>query len=160
LGIVYGGGDRGLMGVVAATAMELGGSVTGVLPRALFDVEAPKAGLTALIEVDSMHERKARMYGLADGFVGLPGGLGTLEELAEVATWAQLGLHAKPVVVVDVEGFWGPLLAWLDGAVAAGFVTPANRGIVVSVDSAAEVVPALESYSWRAPRQVITAAET
>jgi len=148
--------------VVAATAMELGGSVTGVLPRALFDVEVPKAGLTSLIEVDSMHERKARMYGLADGFVGLPGGLGTLEELAEVATWAQLGLHAaaKAIVLVNVEAFWAPLLTWLDGAVAADFVTPANRGIVVSVDSASEVVPALESYSWRAARQVITAAET
>ncbi|HEY2430909.1 MAG TPA: TIGR00730 family Rossman fold protein [Acidimicrobiales bacterium] len=160
IGIVYGGGDRGLMGLVADRAMALGGSVTGVLPRGLFEVEPPKSGLTSLIEVGSMHERKARMYGLADGFVGLPGGLGTLEELAEVATWAQLGLHAKPIVVVEVEGFWGPLLTWLDGAVEAGFVKPANRGIVVSVDGAGEVVAALRSYGWSGARPAITVAET
>lgn len=147
LGVVYGGGDRGLMGVVADTVMARGGSVTGVLPRVLFDVEVPKRGLTELIEVDSMHERKQRMYALADGFVGLPGGLGTLEEVAEIATWAQLGLHSKPVVLVDVEGFWGPLLGWLDAAVTAGFVKPRNRRIIASVSTPAEVVPALQAGS-------------
>lgn len=160
IGVVYGGGDRGLMGIVADTAMAAGGSVIGVLPRALFDVEVPKQGLTSLIEVDSMHERKQKMYELSDGFVGLPGGLGTLEELAEVSTWSQLGLHRKPIVVVDTDGFWSPLLAWLDGAVEAGFVKPANRSIVASVPSVDEVLPALRSYRRPAVGAVLTPEET
>jgi uncharacterized protein (TIGR00730 family) len=160
IGIVYGGGDRGLMGLVADTAMGAGGSVTGVLPRALFDVEVPKAGLTELIEVGSMHERKQRMYELSDAFVGLPGGLGTLEELAEAATWSQLGLHEKPIVLVDVDGFWAPLLAWLDGAVEAGFVKAANRAIVAAVTAAGDVLPALRAYRRPSVGAVIRPDET
>ena len=114
VGLVYGGGSVGLMGAVADAALEAGGSVTGVIPAGLFSREIGHAGLTALHEVGSMHERKQLMYDLADAFVALPGGLGTLEELAEVTTWAQLGLHAKPVALLDVDGFWDPLIAQLD----------------------------------------------
>ncbi len=160
IGVVYGGGNRGLMGLVADTAMALGGPVIGVLPSALFDVEVPHQGLTELVEVDSMHERKQRMYELSDGFVGLPGGYGTLEEVAEIATWSQLGLHAKPIILVDADGFWSPLLAWLDTAVDAGFIKPANRAIVASVARPEDVVPALRSYRAPSAARVITAAET
>lgn len=147
IGIVYGGGDRGLMGVVASTALACGATVTGVMPRGLFTgIGSPAGGLTSLVEVDSMHIRKETMYAMSDGFVGLPGGLGTLEEVAEIATWAQLGLHAKPIVLLDLDGFWSPLLAWLDGAVARGFVTPGNRAIIASVTSAGEVLPGLRTY--------------
>ncbi len=160
IGVVYGGGNRGLMGLVADTAMALGGSVIGVLPSALFDVEVPHRGLTELVEVDSMHERKQRMYELSDGFVGLPGGYGTLEEIAEIATWSQLGLHAKPIVLVDAGGFWSPLLRWLDTAVDAGFIKPDNRAIVASVPNADEVVPALRAYRAPSAPRLITPAET
>jgi uncharacterized protein (TIGR00730 family) len=160
LSIVYGGNARGLMGTLADAAMEAGGSVTGVLPTALFDVEMPHRGLTHLIEVTTMHERKQRMYELAHGFVGLPGGLGTLEEVAEIATWSQLGVHDKPIVLLDLDGFWGPLLGWLDRAVDAGFIKPANRSIIASVSTPAEVVPALRAYPHRRRPTVLSEAET
>ncbi|GAC1543986.1 MAG: TIGR00730 family Rossman fold protein [Acidimicrobiales bacterium] len=140
IGVVYGGNVKGLMGAVADSAMAAGGTVTGVIPVGLFSKEMPHPDLTELIEVASMHERKTRMYDLADAFIGLPGGLGTLEEVAEISTWAQLGLHAKPVVVVDVDGFWRPLLEWLDGAVAAGFIKPVNRRIITSAPTVADAV--------------------
>ena len=145
--VVYGGNAVGLMGAVADAAMAGGSAVTGVVPTGVFSREMPHPGLTELVEVGSMHERKLRMYDLADAFVGLPGGLGTLEELAEIATWSQLGLHAKPIVVVDIGGFWAPLLGWLDAAVEAGFVKPANRSIISSVATVGEVLPAIEVYS-------------
>ena len=160
LEVVYGGNARGLMGVLADAAMDAGGSVTGVLPTALFDVEMPHRGLTHLVEVGSMHERKQRMYDLADGFVGLPGGLGTLEEVAEIATWSQLGVHDKPIVLLDLDGFWSPLLGWLDRAVDAGFIRAANRSIIASVARPVEVVPALRAYRHRRRRAVLTEAET
>ena len=144
--MVYGGNVSGLMGAVADAAMAAGGAVTGVIPQGVFSREMPHPGLTELIEVASMHERKQQMYSLADAFVGLPGGLGTLEEVAEIATWAQLGLHAKPIVVVDIAGFWRPLLDWLDGAVSAGFIKRANRSIVTSVASVDDVLSAISSY--------------
>ena len=146
VGVVYGGNVHGLMGAVADAAMAAGGAVTGVVPTGLFSREVPHRGLTELLEVGSMHERKQLMYSLADAFVGLPGGLGTLEEVAEIATWSQLGLHAKPIVLVDVGGFWGPLLAWLDGAVTSGFVKPANRSIIASVPSVDDVLDAIRAY--------------
>jgi uncharacterized protein (TIGR00730 family) len=160
LGLVYGGNSRGLMGTLADAAMAAGGSVTGVLPTALFDVEMPHRGLTRLVEVGSMHERKQCMYDLADAFVGLPGGLGTLEEVAEIATWSQLGVHEKPIVLLDLDGFWRPLLGWLDHAVDTGFIKPANRSIIASVSTPAEVVGALRAYRRHAERAVITEAET
>ena len=151
-GLVYGGGTVGLMGVVADAVLAAGGRVTGVIPRGLFSREVAHRGVTELIEVASMHERKQLMYELSDAFVGLPGGLGTLEEVAEIATWSQLGLHAKPIVLVDLDGYWSPLLAWMDGAVTAGFVKPANRSIIASVDRPGDVLTALADY--RGPRGV------
>jgi len=131
IGLVYGGGSTGLMGVVADAALEAGGEVVGVIPRALQLRELAHGGLTALHVVGSMHERKARMAELADGFVALPGGMGTLEELAEMITWAQLGLHAKPVGLLDVAGYYAPLTAFFDRATAEGFIRREHRELVL-----------------------------
>ena len=136
--VVYGGGRVGLMGALAEGALHAGGTVVGVMPHALVAREIAHHGLTELHVVDSMHERKARMAELSDGFVALPGGLGTLEELFEVWTWGQLGLHAKPYGLLDVRGFWGPLLAFLDHLVAERFVRPEYRALLsVHADGAA-----------------------
>lgn len=142
--LVYGGGRVGLMGHVADACLAAGGRVTGVIPVGLFGREIAHRGVTTLHEVGSMHERKQLMYDLSDGFMALPGGLGTLEELAEVATWSQLGIHAKRVVLVDVERFWEPLVAQLDGMVAIGLVKPENRDLVGRATSAAAALDALE----------------
>jgi uncharacterized protein (TIGR00730 family) len=128
--LVYGGGAVGLMGEVADACLEAGGRVTGVIPTGLLSREVAHRGLTDLREVASMHERKQLMYDLADGFVALPGGLGTLEELAEVTTWTQLGIHAKPMVLLDVAGFWTPLVAQLDHMLDVGLLKPQNRALV------------------------------
>ena len=127
IGLVYGGGSVGLMGVAADAAMAAGGEVTGVITTQLMNAEVAHKGLTALEVVPSMHERKARLEALADGFVVLPGGFGTVDEFAEMLTWNQLGIIAKPVVLLDVNGFWGPLLDWMDKAVESGFVRSAHR---------------------------------
>lgn len=135
LGLVYGGGSVGLMGELADAALAAGGSVIGVIPRALFQREVAHDRLTELVEVASMHERKAKMAELADAFVALPGGFGTLEETFEALTWTQLGLHAKPVGLLDVAGFFEPLLRFLDRTVEFGFVRPENRDhLTVDVD--------------------------
>ena len=141
--LVYGGGAVGLMGVVADACMAAGGEVTGVIPTGLFSREVGHRGITRLIEVGSMHERKARMYDLADGFVVLPGGFGTLDELAEVATWSQLGLHRKPVVLLDVDGFWAPLLALFDRMVSVGLLRSENRALIRIAASPADALAAL-----------------
>ena len=112
--LVYGGGSVGLMGELADSALGHGGRVIGVIPKSLWAREINHTGLTELHEVGSMHERKRLMYDKSDAFIALPGGLGTLEELAEVATWSQLGLHSKPFALLDVDGFWEPLVALLD----------------------------------------------
>ena len=130
LGIVYGGGNVGLMGVVADAAIAAGGEVIGVIPSALQAKELAHAGLSALHVVRSMHDRKALMADLSDGFVALPGGVGTLEELFEILTWAQLGIHAKPVGVLDTAGFFQPLLALLDHQVEERFLKPKHRALV------------------------------
>lgn len=143
--LVYGGGSVGLMGIVADSVLANGGDVTGVIPKGLFTTEIGHPGLTELIEVGSMHERKARMAAEADAFVALPGGLGTLEELAEIATWAQLGIHAKPVGVLDADGYWQSLFDFLDGAVEAGFLRPQHREIIVHLSDVDEVIPVLAS---------------
>ncbi|MFM8359540.1 MAG: TIGR00730 family Rossman fold protein [Verrucomicrobiota bacterium] len=127
--LVYGGGNVGLMGLAADAALAAGGEVIGVMPRILVDREVAHWGLTRLEVVETMHERKARMVGLAEAVVALPGGLGTLDELAEVLTWAQLGSHRLPVGLWNVEGFFDLLLAHLDRAVEEGFIRPANRGL-------------------------------
>jgi uncharacterized protein (TIGR00730 family) len=130
IGLVYGGGRVGLMGAVADAALAAGGEVVGVIPRRLVARELAHPGLTQLHVVGSLHERKAMMSELADGFIGLPGGLGTLEELAEVASWAQLELHRKPIGLLGPPGYWEPLLAWLDNAVTEGFIAPQHRRLV------------------------------
>jgi uncharacterized protein (TIGR00730 family) len=143
LELVYGGGAVGLMGLIADTVLEGGGQVTGVIPRNLFTGEVAHRGLTSLEEVDSMHVRKARMYELADAFIALPGGFGTLEELAETLTWNQIGLLQKPVGVLDVGGFWQPLLELLDAMVDKSILKPANREVLLSEASPTALLDAL-----------------
>jgi uncharacterized protein (TIGR00730 family) len=130
IGVVYGGGRLGLMGALADAALTAGGEVIGVIPRGLVGRELAHPDVTELRIVESLHERKAQMAALADGFVALPGGLGTLEELAEVASWAQLELHAKPIGLLGLAGYWDPLLTWLDHAVAEGFISVQHRRLV------------------------------
>lgn len=146
IGLVYGGAAVGLMGLLADVVLACGGSVVGVIPTGLFRREVAHPGLTELIEVRSMHERKSVMYERADAFCALPGGLGTLEELAEIATWSQLGLHRKPVGVLDVDGFYQPLLAFLDRGVIDGLLKPQNRAIVVDRPRADALLDALLEY--------------
>lgn len=131
LGLVYGGGNVGLMGELANSCLEHGGDVIGVIPRALADRELAHTGLPDLRVVESMHERKAVMADLADAFVALPGGLGTLEEFCEVLTWAQLGFHAKPCGLLSVAGYFDGLLAFLEQAVTAGFLRREHMQMVV-----------------------------
>ena len=144
LELVYGGGRVGLMGELADACLDAGGRVTGVIPTGLFTREVGHRGVSTLHEVGSMHERKQLMYDLADAFVALPGGLGTLEELSEVATWSQLGLHAKPIVLLDVEGFWDPLVAQLDRMVTTGLLKSANRSLIDRASSPEEALRLLE----------------
>ena len=149
LTLVYGGGAVGLMGIVADAAMAAGGEVIGIIPQALKDAEVGHSGLTRLEVVDGMHARKARMAELSDAFVALPGGLGTLEELFEVWTWGQLGYHAKPLGLLDVNGFYSKLGSFLDHVVEEGFVRPQHRAMLQLTDSPAELLDAMDSY--RAP---------
>jgi uncharacterized protein (TIGR00730 family) len=146
--LVYGGGRVGIMGAVADGALAQGGRVVGVIPRGLVDRELAHREATELVVVDSMHERKAEMERRADAFVALPGGSGTLDELFEVWTWRQLGLHGKPVALLDVAGYWQPLVACLDHMVREGFLDATEReGLLVDADGAA----LLEAIA-RAPR--------
>jgi uncharacterized protein (TIGR00730 family) len=140
LGLVYGGATVGLMGAVADAALAGGAEVIGVLPDVLAGKEIAHAGLTRLELVSTMHERKARMAQLADAFLILPGGYGTLEELLEVVTWAQLRLHNKPVILINTVGYWDGLLAFLDTAVAAGFLKPKNRELLRVAADANEAI--------------------
>lgn len=130
LGIVYGGGSVGLMGVLADSALKAGGEVIGVIPRAMIAEERAHHGVTKLIPVDSMHERKSCMAQLSDAFVALPGGIGTLEEVIEVFTWLQLGLHLKPVGLLNVAGFYDPLLRTLDHMREEQFLLPAHQAML------------------------------
>ena len=139
LGLVYGGGSIGLMGVVADAVLAGGGSVIGVIPEGLYSAEIAHAGLTELHVVASMHDRKAMMMSLADGFVALPGGLGTFEELLEVLTWLQLGIHRKTVALLDVDGYWRGLRRLLDDAVTEGFLDEA-RAAQLLVESDVDVL--------------------
>ncbi len=131
IGLVYGGGGIGLMSVVAEAVIKEGGEVIGVIPEALFNKEVAHQGLKDLRVVGSMHERKALMAELSDGFIALPGGYGTLEEFCEVLTWAQLGFHRKPCGILNVEGFYNPFLSFLDHAVSEGFVHELHRSLIV-----------------------------
>jgi uncharacterized protein (TIGR00730 family) len=160
LGLVYGGGNVGLMGILADAVLEEGGEVIGVIPHSLVTREVGHRGLTDLRVVDTMHERKALMADLADGFVALPGGIGTLDEWFEIWTWAQLGLHAKPCALLDVADYYSPLLAFLDRMVEERFLRDAHRAFVlVDTDAerlldrmAAHTPPAVEKWIDRADR--------
>lgn len=145
IGLVTGGGSVGLMGVVADAVLDAGGEAIGVIPRRLVDRELGHHGMTALYVVDSMHERKALMHELSDAFVALPGGYGTLDELFEALTWRQLGIHGKPVGVLDTLGYWQPLLAALDAIVAGGFVHAANRAELLVAAEPAELLALVEA---------------
>ncbi len=145
--LVYGGGRVGLMGLVADAALEGGARVTGIIPRFLMDLEVGHGSVSELVVTDSMHERKAEMYDRASAFVVLPGGLGTLDETLEVLTWSQLKLSTKPVILVDVDGFWQPLLALIEHTIERGFTRPANRDlfrVVSSVDAVFDAIDAFE----------------
>lgn len=149
LTLIYGGGHSGLMGAVAQGTMEAGGEVTGVIPGGLFSNGIPEDEITTLEVVADMHQRKARMYELSDGFIGLPGGLGTFEEVFEAATWTQLGLHAggraKTVVLLDEDGFWDGAHALLDNATAGGVLTEANRPIIQAASTIDEAIRLLHT---------------
>jgi len=127
LRLVYGGGNVGLMGILATSVLDAGGEVTGVIPGQLVEWEVAHKGLTELIVVDSMHQRKQRMFELSDGFIALPGGFGTLDEMFEMLTWRQLGLGDKPCAFLDVDGFWQPLMVMLDRMVGERFLHPDQR---------------------------------
>ncbi len=160
IALVFGGGSVGLMGVVADAVLAGGGKAVGVIPRALWDREIGHRSLTEMHVVETMHERKAMMALLADAFVALPGGLGTLEEIFEVWTWAQLGIHAKPVAFLDAEGFYTPLLEFLDRAVDAGFVRPKYRGIAIVDSDPAALLRKLGKYEPPSVEKWIKASET
>ncbi len=146
LGLVYGGGDVGLMGVLADAVMAAGGEVIGVIPRSLRDREVAHHGITDLQIVDSMHERKRLMYAQAEAFVALPGGIGTLDELFESITWNQLGIHLKPAGLLNVGGYFDPLVAMLDRAFAQGFVGRAYTDFLLVEPGVDALLDALESY--------------
>lgn len=151
IGLVYGGAHVGLMGAMADACRRSGGRVTGVIPASLVDAEVAHTGLDDLRIVGTMHERKALMAELADGFVALPGGFGTFEEFCEVLTWSQLGLHArpKPCALLDVAGFYAPLVDLFDAATAQGFIRPEHRGLVLVAGDPHGVLDALAT--WKAP---------
>jgi uncharacterized protein (TIGR00730 family) len=146
IGLVYGGGKVGLMGVIADEVLKLGGVATGIIPQALFEKEVGHTGLTELRVVQDMHERKALMAELADGFVALPGGIGTLEELFEILTWAQLGFHQKPVGVLNVNGFYDGLIAFLQMQVAQGFVKDKQAALLLHESSAPALITRMRAY--------------
>mgnify|MGYP003836520499 CR=1 FL=1 len=146
LRLVYGGGTKGIMGAVADGAMEAGGKVTGIIPRFLMNKEATEKALGKLddlIVTEDMHERKHRMFEEADAFVTLPGGIGTLEEVIEIMTWAQLGRHTKPIVLANIKNFWDPLSTLLDHMAGAGFIHTAHRVRPLIVEAPEAIVPAI-----------------
>ena len=150
LGLVFGGGKVGLMGVLADAVLKAGGEAVGVIPEHLMAREIGHKGLTKLHVVRSMHERKALMADLSDAFVALPGGMGTMEEFCEVLTWSQLGLHTKPCGILNVLGYYSPLLAMFDRALEERFLQREHRALVLARDSPAELLEALEH--WRPVR--------
>jgi uncharacterized protein (TIGR00730 family) len=149
-GIVYGGGSLGLMGVLADTALEAGGEVIGVIPKFLDDREVGHKRVTDLRVVDNMHERKMLMAELADAFLVLPGGIGTLEEVIEMLSWSQLGLHHKPIALLDVDGFYQPLVTLLDHMTTESFISVDHRKFLLSNPDPTALLDAMES--WEAPQ--------
>jgi hypothetical protein len=157
--LVYGGGSVGMMGVVADGTLDAGGQVDGVIPEALFEREVAHERLTTLYVVESMHARKRRMADLADGFVALPGGFGTLEELIEMLTWAQLGFHTDPCGILNVAGYYDGLVAFFDEQVEAGFVEPTHRRLLTVTDDPAELLARFESYESPVDERVVDDSE-
>ncbi|WP_166239814.1 TIGR00730 family Rossman fold protein [Paenibacillus turpanensis] len=147
LELVYGGSKIGLMGRIADTVLQEGGTVIGVMPRNLFQGEMVHNGLSELHEVDGMHERKALMTKLTDGYIALPGGLGTYEELFEVLSWSQIGIHKKPVGVLNVHGFYEPLVAMLKQTVEAGFMRETNLGLLLVESEADKLLARMAGYT-------------
>jgi uncharacterized protein (TIGR00730 family) len=145
LGLVYGGGQVGLMGVVADAVLSAGGEVIGVMPKALFPSEVAHQGIT-LYEVDGLHERKAKMSSIASGFIALPGGFGTYDELFESITWAQLGIHEKPIGVLNVSGYFDPLLALIKHTVEEGFIRPHYANLMIARERPGELLDSFETF--------------
>lgn len=146
IGLVYGGGNVGLMGVIADAVLAEGGEVIGVIPQALVAREVAHKDLTEQRIVNSMHERKALMAELSDGFIAMPGGMGTFDEFCEILTWAQLGIHQKPCGVLNVENYFTPLLAMFDHAMNEGFLRDSHRALVLEADEPNALLNTLESY--------------
>ncbi len=146
IGIVYGGGRLGLMGAVADAALERGGEVIGVIPQALVSAEVAHRGCTQLHVVQTMHQRKQLFTDLSDGFVTLPGGVGTMDELWEAVSWAQLGYHAKPVGLLNVGGFYDKLIGFHEEMVAAGFIRPQHAGILIPADTIEALLTKMAAY--------------
>jgi uncharacterized protein (TIGR00730 family) len=147
IGLVYGGASIGLMGKLADTALAGGGEVIGVIPQGLFQREIAHSNLTQLHEVKSMHERKALMSDLADGFIALPGGYGTFDELFEITTWAQIGLHSKPIGLLNVADFFAPLLNLIEHASREGFIPAYNRHLMMHSDNPVHLLDLLTTYT-------------
>jgi uncharacterized protein (TIGR00730 family) len=141
--LVYGGGRVGLMGLLANAVLQRGGQVTGIIPAHLHDYEVGHHGITELIIVDSMHERKRLMFEMSDAFAVLPGGLGTLDETFEIITWKQLALHDRPIIILDEAGYWQPLLQLIDHIIETGFARPTTRGLFRTVPSVKALLAAL-----------------
>ncbi len=147
LALVYGAGSVGLMGVVARSARDHGADVVGIIPSHLDDVEITQAGLTELHVTDDMHQRKKMMFERSDAFIVLPGGLGTLDETLEMMTWAQLGLHSKPIIIVNSNDYWSPLLELVDHVVTDGFAAPENAKLLTVVPSPEEAINAIQNIN-------------
>ena len=154
--IVYGAGNVGIMGVLADAMLEAGGRIIGVIPGALMDLELGHSGLTEMHVVESMHDRKAMMEELSDGFIALPGGFGTFEEILEVTTWAQLGMHEKPCALLNVEGYYDNLIAMLDRAVADEFLKPIFRSMIMVDNDPVKILERFDSYEPPHVRKWIT----
>jgi uncharacterized protein (TIGR00730 family) len=146
LGLVFGAGHIGLMGILADTVLAAGGEAVGVIPQALVDKELAHGRLTQLHVVDTMHQRKALMADLSDAFIALPGGFGTCDELFEILTWAQLGLHARPIGLLNVAGYFDLLRGWLDHAVQERFLKPKHRGLLLEAEEAEKLLDLLTTY--------------
>lgn len=159
-GLVYGGASVGLMGIVADAVLAAGGGVVGVIPEALFAREVAHAGLSELRVVGSMHERKAQMADLASAFVALPGGMGTLEETFEVLTWAQLGIHRKPCGLLNVAGYYDPLVAFIEHSLEEGFIREQHRSLLLVEPSAPALLDAFRDYQGLAGARWLDSSQT
>jgi uncharacterized protein (TIGR00730 family) len=153
--LVYGGGRLGLMGLIADSVLELGGRVDGVIPAALIELEVAHEGITELYRVETMHERKAKMTELADAFLALPGGIGTLDELFEAWSWNALGYHAKPFCLLNVEGFWDGLIAFMDHATESGFLSERRRHQLLVADTPDQALELLDEAAAAATQGMV-----